>query len=195
MRLVSPTCVISQHTSRSFFIKPMCSLESFVIDLKGLAEGLTSFTFNLDDAYFEAIDAPEVSRGNVCSELSVRRTADCFTLDFHTAGEVTVQCDVCLDDMQLPVESTDRIAVKFGEEYEEDDDLITVSENEGTLDVSWLIYEFIALSIPIRHVHVPGECNPDMLKALEEHSPSHNNDADGNQGIDSRWSELAKLKL
>lgn len=41
-------------------------LETLKIDLKGLNEGLNSFEFDLDDAYFKAVDAPEVS-GRCCA--------------------------------------------------------------------------------------------------------------------------------
>ena len=40
-------------------------LETLKIDLKGLKEGANHLTFDLDDTYFKAIDAPEVSQG-VC---------------------------------------------------------------------------------------------------------------------------------
>ena len=50
--------------------------------------------------------------------------------------------DICLDDMDQTIETNDRLVVKFGEEYSEDDDLVTVAENEGILDVAWFIYEF-----------------------------------------------------
>ncbi len=61
--------------------------------------------------------------------------------------------------------------VKFGEDYSEDDDLVTVAENEGILDVSWFIYEFIDLNIPIKHVHAPGKCNPAMIEMLKSILP------------------------
>lgn len=136
----------------------MCNLESLKIDLKELNEGLTTLNFNLGDAYFESLDEDEIKRGSVSVSLNVRRTENYFELDFHTAGSVVIPCDLCLDDMDQDVESDDRLIVKFGEEYSEDDDLITVDEREGVLDVAWFIYEFIALNIPAKHVHTPGKC-------------------------------------
>ena len=172
----------------------MCSLESFKIDLKGLKEGVTIFKYDLDNAYFEAVDGPEVRSGAVEVELRVQRTSEYFELNFHSEGTVNVPCDICLDDMEQPVSSDNRLTVKFGEEYSEDDDLITVERDEGRLDVSWFIYEFIALSIPIKHVHAPGKCNPAMIKALEEHSAARSSDGDEEKPVDPRWSELEKLK-
>lgn len=70
----------------------MCSLESFKIDLKGLKEGETIFKYDLDNAYFEAVDGPEVRSGAVEVELRVQRTSEYFELNFHSEG--TVQCSV-----------------------------------------------------------------------------------------------------
>ena len=95
--------------------------------------------------------------------------------------------------MNQPIDTTNRLVAKFGQEYSEDDDLVTVDENEGILDVSWFIYEFIVLNIPIKHVHAPGKCNRDMMKVLEEHSATRSG-VEEEQKIDPRWSELLKLK-
>ena len=65
--------------------------------------------------------------------------------------------------MDQTIETNDRLVVKFGEKYSEDDDLVTVAENEGILDVAWFIYEFIDLNIPIKHVHAPGKMQPTAL--------------------------------
>ena len=172
----------------------MYSLEPFKIDLNNLKEGETSFMLELNDEYFEAIDAPEVRRGRLSANVTVVRRATMFELQFNIEGSVVVPCDICLDEMDQAIETENRLVAKFGEEYSEDDDLVTVSKDEGILDVSWFIYEFIALDIPIKHVHAPGKCNRDMMKALEEHSANRSGAEDGEETIDPRWSGLLKLK-
>ena len=170
-------------------------LDTLKIDLKGLKEGLNSFEFDLDDAYFKAVNAPEVSCGSVHVSLDIVRTeSDYFTLDFHEEGTVIVPCDLCLEDMEQPFETSQRLEAKFGIEYSEEDDLVTVAENEGILDVTWFVYEFIVLSLPIKHVHAPGKCNPAMIKALEEHSATRTSEEDERKPIDPRWEALLKLK-
>ena len=84
---------------------------------------------------------------------------------------------------------------KFGEEYSEDDDIITVPEKEGMLDTSWLIYQFVELAVPLRHVHAPGKCNPAMMKILEEHSAARSGDGDDEKPVDSRWAALSQIKI
>ena len=133
----------------------MCNIESFKIDLKALPQGASILEFKLDDSYFKAIDAPDIQRGELSSSLSNSRTDDFFELNFHTEGIVHIPCDICLDDMEQSIETDDRLLVRFGEDYSEEDDLVIVAENEGMLDISWFIYEFIDLNIPIKHVHPP----------------------------------------
>ena len=60
--------------------------------------------------------------------------------------------------MQQPVEATRTMKAKLGDEYDDDGELVIVPYTEGTLDVAWLMYEFIALEIPMRHVHADGQC-------------------------------------
>ena len=95
--------------------------------------------------------------------------------------------------MEQPIETQQRLEVKFGSTYSDDDDLVTVPENEGILDVSWFVYEFIVLALPIRHVHAPGKCNPAMIRALNEHSAARSGSED-EKPMDSRWGSLIKIE-
>ena len=173
----------------------MNSLESLKIDLKGLVSEETSLAYELGDTYFEALDGAEVKRGSLHVSVSIRKVTGFFELLFHADGTVVVPCDRCLDDMEQPVETENRLIVKFGSEYSEEDDVIVVPEDEGILDMSWIIYELVALVIPIRHVHAPGKCNPAMTKALEELSADRSSDEESAQPIDPRWEKLKKLKM
>ena len=173
----------------------MCNLERFEIDFKGLCADDTTVAYHLDNSYFEALEGAEVSKGDVSVAMNIHRTTDrYFDLAFHISGHITLPCDRCLEDMQLPVDTDARLVVKLGDEYSEDDDLVTVPESESSLNVAWFIYEFIALAIPIKHVHAPGKCNRAMIEMLDEHSATRSSDEDGQQPIDPRWSELLKLK-
>lgn len=181
---------------RNFAIQSMImrDLEPFKIDLKALTDQVATYEFELDDAYFEAIEAPDVRKGNLSVALSVRRMAGGFELSFHIRGFVIVTCDLCLDEMEQPVDAENTLLVKFGEEYSDDDDLIVVPEREGVLDISWFIYEFIDLSVPIKHVHAPGKCNAAMMRKLQELSATRSSSEDGEGPVNPRWAGLEKLK-
>ena len=173
----------------------MCSLEQFKIDLKNQKDEVRTLDFDLDNLFFAALDGSEVKQGALHVSVSIRKTIGFYELLFHTEGTVTVTCDRCLDDMSQPIEADNRLVVKLGAAYSEEDDVITVSEDEGILDVSWLIYEFIVLAIPIKHVHAPGKCNPAMSQVLQELSADRSSDEVSDQLIDPRWSALFKLKV
>ncbi len=146
-----------QRTSgmhRSKTRRRMSNLEALKIDLRALKDDVTSMSFSLDNEYFAAVDGPEVHEGEADVDLTIRKAgASGFELTFHITGNVVVQCDRCLDDMPQDVVAGGRIVAKFGEEYSEDDEVITVPEDEGILEKAKLIYKFIALNFPILHVH------------------------------------------
>ena len=167
------------------------------------------YEFLLDNLFFAHIDGPEVQKGKVNVELTVKKTSRAFELSFQTEGIVWVPCDRCLDEMEQPVTSSDKLMVKFGREYaEEGDNLIVIPEEEGEINVAWFMYEFIALAIPMKHVHAPGKCNKAVTSKLNKHlRTSGYDDAEESFGagedivvedeaeeqIDPRWNELKKI--
>ena len=176
-----------------------------------MQSGSVKYEFVLDNLYFTHIDGPEVQKGKVNVELTVKRTSRAFELSFQTDGMVWVPCDRCLDEMEQPVSSSDKLMVKFGHEYaEEGDNLIVIPEEEGEINVAWFMYEFIALSIPMKHVHAPGKCNKAVTSKLSKHLRTNADDDNedsyesvgGNdivveeeteEQIDPRWNELKKI--
>jgi uncharacterized metal-binding protein YceD (DUF177 family) len=146
------------------------TLKRYRIDLKSLLQAtIYEFNYVLGNDFFEGVDGPEVKQGNVNVLLSVVHASSAFELEFHVKGIVTVPCDRCLDDMDVPVETVNRLVVTFGEAYAEtSDEHVIVSEEEGFINVAWYMYEFIALAIPIKHVHEPGGCNEMMASKLNE---------------------------
>ena len=173
----------------------MGSLEQFKIDLKGLKDELTELTFELDKDYFDALDETDVQSGALHVSVSIRKASGFFELHFHSVGTVDIPCDRCLDLMEQPVETDNRLVVRLGSTPREEDDTVIVDENEGILDLSWFIYEFIALAIPIQHVHAPGKCNPAMTQVLEELSADRSGDEESDDATDPRWEALKQLRI
>ena len=172
----------------------MCYLEQFDIDLKALTEATTALEWELDNQFFGSLEDAQVQGGSLHVSGSIRKAVGFFELSLHTVGTVRIPCDRCLELMDQPVEADLHLIVKLGSEYQEDDDVITVSEDEGILHTAWLIYESIALAVPIQHVHQPGDCNDAMMRVLSEHSAARSSDADANE-TDPRWDALKNLKI
>ena len=170
----------------------MGKFDKYKIDLKGMQSDSVKYEFVLDNLYFAHIDGPEVQKGKVNVELTVKRTSRAFELSFQTDGVVWVPCDRCLDEMEQPVSSSDKLMVKFGHEYaEEGDNLIVIPEEEGEINVAWFMYEFIALSIPMKHVHAPGKCNKAMSSKLKKHTARSTEDGDEEYEDDSVEEDIA----
>ena len=171
----------------------MCNLERFDIDLKALASEQTALSWELDNQFFQSLEGAQVQEGSLHVSGSIRKTVGFFELQLHTDGTVRIPCDRCLEMMDQPIETDLRLVVKLGSEYQENDDIITVNEDEGVLHLAWFIYESIVLAVPIQHVHQPGDCNDAMMRVLNERSAARSSDADA-QEIDPRWEALLKLK-
>lgn len=183
-------------------------LDNYKIDLKSMRTDRADYQFVLDNAYFEAVRGSEVERGQADVHLSVKKTAGAFELTFNIEGIIQIPCDRCLELMDQRIETVSVLKVKLGEEYADEGDIIVIPEYDGVLDVSWLIYEMIALEIPIKHVHEPGQCNGAMMGTLErlmtdfgdqdkeENTVTNHSDgefSDNQRPIDPRWNELKKI--
>ena len=178
-----------------------------------MRESSREYSYKIDNQFFVDIDAPQIQKGELDVQLTVQKSIGVFVLDFHTEGVVYVPCDRCLDDVKIDINTDNIIKVKLGEEESEDEEFITVSEIDGFINVAWYIYEFIALSLPIKHIHAPGECNEAMLGALSKYLKTDANaddmdddddfeadraenaeaeDAESRE-IDPRWDALKKI--
>ena len=191
----------------------MAKFSLYKIPLKTLAPGVHTYEYELDRKFFEAIDGEEVKKGNVNVILNVRRTSSSFELNFDIEGVIKVSCTRCLDDMNLDVDTESRLIVKFGSEYsEESDEIVIIPEVEGEINIAWFLYEFIALTIPIKHVHPRGECNRTVSSKFKKHQAvSADDDEDDSDDIiaddsepqededtpqtDPRWDTLREINL
>jgi len=112
-------------------------------------------------------------------------------LIFEVKGEVVVNCDICADPMDLPMEFSEKLIVQFGDQqFENTDEILVIPHGEHEINIAQPLFEFIQLSLPAKRQHPEGKCNPEMLKKLEEYSSKK-----GSQDIDPRWEVLKNIKL
>lgn len=173
----------------------MCSTEKLNIDIKNLPEGETIVEGILDDGYFASIEDSEVSQGDMHVDASIRKTSHFSEIHFHAIGTVTVSCDRCLDPLQLPMDVEQTLVVEYGSERSEDEESITITDEDPMVDIAWYVYESVILALPVKHVHAPGKCNPAMINMLNEHSATRSDDTATEDITDPRWSKLTQLNL
>lgn len=187
--------------------------EKYIVPLKDLEIGTYEFHYQLDDEFFALVNGPEIQKGNVNSDVEIKKSGHAFFIHFKMDGTIKVLCDRCMGEMDQPIFCEEDLTVKFGDDKsEEDDKLVIISEEDGEIDLSWYMYEFIALHIPIRHVHETGECDEETEKALRKHLAFDRNETDESDGdslaseagndetetgtereTDPRWDALKKL--
>ena len=95
----------------------MSTLNSYRIDLKNMKSEKQDFWFHLDDVFFQTVDGPEIKSGDLKAHLLVRKTSGAFEFHIDVEGSIQIQCDRCLDMMNLPVQTETLIKVRLGEEY------------------------------------------------------------------------------
>ncbi|GHT15159.1 hypothetical protein FACS189426_22460 [Bacteroidia bacterium] len=157
----------------------MGKFDLYKVDLKGMQQDVQKYEYLLDNQFFTNIDGEEIQKGKVKISLTVTKKVGMFSFAFNLNGTVVVPCDRCLDDLDLPIETTARLIVKFGKDYsEESDEIVVIPETEGVINLAWFLYEFVALAIPIKHVHAPGKCNKQMTTKLKKHSARSADDDD-----------------
>ena len=156
----------------------MSKFEQYNIVLKDISTEIHNFEFDLDDVYFKKIDSPEVQKGKVKAKVSVKKILSIYELNFQLDGTIIIPCDRCLDDMELTIRYKEKLQVKFGTTFSEEDEIVIVPESDGGINIAWFLYEFIVLNIPIKHVHAAGECNKTMVTKLKTHITRKKSDDD-----------------
>lgn len=148
----------------------MSQLSEFILPLKSLSLGKHTYNYHLDDAWFEEIDAVEVRQGDLLAQVEVDYAGRAYELKLMVKGQVKVPCDRCLADMELAIDAESRLLVKMGECYdEESDEVLVIPESEGELNIAWFLYEIIALALPLKRIHEPGQCDKAMSSKLKQH--------------------------
>lgn len=189
----------------------MGKFDLYNIQLKTMEVGESEVEYHLGNEFFEAIGEEAIQKGNVTAKVRIVKTTKQSELTFSLEGKVVVLCDRCLEEMDQPIKADGHLIVRMGKEFkDEGDDVVIVPEEQGVINVSWFLYEFVELAIPIKHVHPFGHCNSGMANKLREHivdsdsfeegvEPLMDEEAvepmdKGDEPIDPRWAALKNLK-
>ncbi len=167
--------------------------DTYTIPLSGLKEGRHLFDFEINNKFFEQFEDSEIKEGSLNANIILDKRPTHLDLLISISGSVRICCDRCLEMFSHPVESNNRLLVKYGRnEQGNDPDLLILQFEQYELDMSQYIYEYIYLALPIKRVHPNDKygnstCDPEMLEKLKEHM------VDEETETDPRWEELRKL--
>ena len=149
----------------------------YKVELSSLGDGHHEQDFVCDTEFFKNMEHTGILRSDVRVHLDLEKRHDAYDCTFTCRGTVTVPCDRCLDPMDLDVDTQYHIIVKYGEDYnDESDELLVIPESDTYLNVAYMLYDTLLLTIPLRHVHPLGKCNRAMAAALSKHRASSDDD-------------------
>ena len=148
----------------------MCDLKQFIINLPALGEGHHEYEMKVDGSFFAARGNDDVKEADVVAYVDIDVRHGAYKIGITCQGWISIPCDRCLDPMRIDVDDDYDVTVRYGEEYDEKDDLIIIPEEDTDFDLAPLIADTVLLSIPLRHVHPDGECNPEMEEIMSKHS-------------------------
>jgi uncharacterized metal-binding protein YceD (DUF177 family) len=167
------------------------------IEFKGLNEGLHDFEFEVNDKFFAHYEESLVENGKVTVKVVFEKRSSFIKLHINISGWLELTCDRCLELYEQPIQHDAEMFVKFGEqEFDDGESVIWVNPDEHHINLAQIIYEFVTLSIPLRHVHpkrVDGkrDCNKEMIKKLKNYMHP---ESEEETKTDPRWDALRKLE-
>ncbi len=145
-------------------------MDPMIIPLNDWAAGERQCSFHADVQFFQSFDNSDIQDADVSVDVLVRKeSAHKVKVHLSLSGKVTVPCDRCLEALELPVQVEDTLDAEEEEMISED----------GNLDLSQAVYDYVCLSLPLQRNHPEGGCNPDTVRFLgqaervnEEAAPS-----------------------
>lgn len=186
--------------------------KEFDIAFSGLKIGTHEFEFQIANDFFDLFEYDEFNSVNVDVKATLIKKETLMELYLSQTGTVNIPCDVTGENFDLPIESNWQIIIKFGEEYNDDnEELLIIPYSEYQVNIAQYIYEMIALSVPVKRVHPSiaadyevddfdeddfdflQEYNEDDFADEDEDDPTDDSNQNKNKEIDPRWDELKKL--
>lgn len=165
----------------------MEALSEHTIAFSGLKDGSHAYDFMLGADFFRASGVEDYLDGKVSVKVTLEKSMYLLVTLIHVDGYIEMLCDHCNAPMHQPVEGDQRQIFKLTEENETDEDeLVSIDPNAQEINLTHYIFECISLHLPIRHVHLPEDCDPEVADALEIIQVNHE--------PDPRWAVLNELK-
>ena len=126
-------------------------------------------------------------------DLEFIKKATLLELNFSVKGSLRLACDVSNEPYDQPINGTLSIIVKFGEEYNDDnEEVLIIPHGDYQINVAQFIYEMIVLAVPTKRIHPGIEDGTLQSPVLEKLNELQQKDKNSN-GIDPRWEGLKKL--
>ncbi|MGB5508665.1 YceD family protein [Robiginitalea sp.] len=171
--------------------------KEFEIPFSGLKLGKHQFDFQIDNAFFDSYQYDEFNEADIKVTAILHKMNTMMELELKAEGWVNVACDLTSEPFNQPLESELELVVKFGEEFnDEDDEILVLPLGSHQFNIAQYIYEMLVLAVPTKRVHpgiAEGTLDSEILKKLEELRPKEIKNEENE--IDPRWDALKSLLI
>ena len=170
-------------------------MKGFSVNIIGLSNKVHTFDFRLDDSFFERYGAEIVSSGQLEAVVTLDKHETFIEADFSIKGSIRLTCDRSLESFDEPLDIHKKVMFKYGEVPGEiSDEIIIIARDEASLELGQLMYEFIAVAIPIKKLHPRFREEEKAGDESEGKIVYRGSTEDGDDTVDPRWEALKKLK-
>ena len=167
----------------------------FTIPFSGVKQGKHEFDYVIENEFFESFEYTEFNSANIGLRVLMTKFSMMLELELVAEGMVNVDCDSSGEPYEQPISSNLELVVKFGDEYnDEDDEILTIPHGEHQVDIAQYIYEMLVLAVPQKRVHpgvLDGTLKSEALTKLEELQPKDKKENKDN--TDPRWDALKDI--
>ena len=159
------------------------------IPFVGLKQGIHNFEFEIDRSFFDAFPYSIIEEGEITVELSLDKKDTLMVGEYKIKGFVVSNCATCNESFNAPINGEMTIYYKFGEEQEEDENLVVLTSEVYKIKPEQQVYELITVSLNANPRHKEGECNEEVLSLLRSYQIRDKKE----EKIDPIWDKLNKL--
>lgn len=174
----------------------MKDLKTYDIAFSGLKKGAHHFEYEVEGDFFDFFGYEEIRECDLKVNVEFVKRETLMEVGIRFEGWVEARCDVTDEPFRLPLGGEDSLVVKFGDEFNFDDEhIVIIPRDEHRINIAQFIYEMIVLSIPAKKYHpdyLSGKIGAEQKRILDG-GTSGTNENRNNEDTDQRWSKLKDL--
>ena len=171
-------------------------MHNFTVKLGSITNGKNSFSFEIEDQFFEAFTFSDLEHANISAIARLDKDGENISLNLTIDGQINqLACDICTDELSVKISGeTNVIIKKTDEDVASTDDIFYIKKSENKLDLKHLIFELIVLNAPKKRQHPLDKqgkvtCNKEMVNLIEKYTVQEE------KSSDPRWVALKDLKI
>lgn len=170
-------------------------MHNFTVKLGPITNGKNSFSFEVEDQFFEAFTFSDVKHANISAVATLDKDGENISLNLTIDGQINqLACDICTDELSVQISGETNIIIKkTDDDVTSTDDIFYIKKSENKLDLKHLIFELIVLNAPKKRQHALDKqgnstCNIEMVDLVKRYTQIKE------KSSDPRWDALKSLK-